>query len=77
MRRQSWAQITREARDVLPRLLHYDEVWTQAALGALLGVSGNYVALVERGEKQPGMQYRLTLTYLLKLAEAGIDPRNL
>ena len=42
-----------------------------------LGVSGNYVAIIERGEKEPGLPYQTHLRHLLIMAHNGIDPRML
>lgn len=73
---QSWAQYTLAARSFIPAALGYDETWTQSALAGLLGVDPNYVAIIERGEKEPGKQYQLTLGYLIQMARNGIDPRS-
>jgi hypothetical protein len=34
-----------------------------------------YVSIIERGEKEPGLQFRLTLNYILIRTRNGIDPR--
>lgn len=73
---ESWAQYTRAAREFIPRALDYDETWTQAAIAGLLGVDPNYISMVERGDREPGKQYQLTLGYLIQMARNGIDPRS-
>jgi helix-turn-helix protein len=73
---ENWAQYTRAARSFIPAALDYDETWTQSALASLLGVDPNYVSMVERGDREPGRQYQLTLSYLIQMARSGLDPRS-
>ena len=74
---ESWGQYTRDARDYSPRALNYgdESPWTQETLAGLIGVDKNYVSIIERGEKEPGQQFRLLLNYLLIMARNGLDPR--
>ncbi len=74
---KTWAQYTRAAREFIPTALDYadESPWSQETLGSMLGVSGNYVAIIERGEKEPGMPYRRHLRHLLIMAQHGLDPR--
>lgn len=73
----NWAQYTKDARTLIPTALDYaDEApWSQEALGSMLGVSGNYVAIIERGEKEPGLPFQTHLRHLVIMAQHGIDPR--
>ena len=73
----NWAQYTKDARTFIPTALDYaDEApWSQKTLGSMLGVSGNYVAIIERGEKEPGLPFKKHLRHLLIMAQHGIDPR--
>ena len=73
---ESWAQYTSAARSFIPAALGYDEIWTQGALAAMLGVDSNYISMVERGSRKPGKQFQLTLGYLIIMARNRIDPRN-
>lgn len=74
---ENWAQYTRDARTFIPTALDYtDEApWSQETLGSMLGVTGNYVAIIERGEKEPGLPFKMHLRHLLIMAQHGIDPR--
>lgn len=74
---ENWSQYTRAAREFIPCALDYaDEApWSQETLGSILGVSGNYVAIIERGEKEPGMPFRKCLQHVLTMARNGLDPR--
>lgn len=73
----NWAQYTKDARTFIPTALDYaDEApWSQEALGSMLGVSGNYIAIIERGEKEPGLPFRKCLQHVLTMARNGLDPR--
>jgi len=75
----NWAEYVRSARDYIPQALDYDDEapWSQEAFGSMLGVSGNYVAIIERGEKEPGLPFRKHLQHLLIMARNGLDPRAL
>lgn len=73
---ENWAQYTLAARSFIPAALGYDETWTQGALASLLGVDPNYISMVERGDREPGKQFQLTLSYLITMARNGIDPRS-
>lgn len=72
----NWAQYTKDARTFIPTALDYaDEApWSQEALGSMLGVSSNYISMVERGT-EPGLPFKKHLRHLLIMAEHGIDPR--
>lgn len=39
---------------------------SQIALGRLLGVSGNYIYLLEKGVRNPGKSLKLLLSYIEK-----------
>ncbi len=73
---ESWAQYTRAAREFIPAALGYadESPWSQESLGSMLGVSGNYISMVERGT-EPGMPYKKHLRRLLLMAQHGLDPR--
>lgn len=74
---ENWAQYTRAAREFIPCALDVadESPWSQESLGSMLGVSGNYVAIVERGEREPGLPYKRHLQHLLMMAQHGLDPR--
>ena len=73
----NWAQYTKDARTFIPTALDYagEAPWSQEALGSMLGVSGNYVAIIERGEKEPGLPFQKHLRHLVIMSQHGIDPR--
>lgn len=74
---ETWAQYLRAARDYVPQALNYADKapWSQSAFASLLGVDANYISMIERGDREPGLQFRLTLNYVLILARNGLDPR--
>lgn len=73
---ENWAQYTRDARSFIPIALGHDEIWTQGTLASLLGVDSNYVSMIERRDKEPGKRFKITIGYLIKMAQNGIDPRS-
>ncbi len=76
MDKQLYGEMVRRARELMPERLGYsDERWTQSALADILGVDSNYVAMVERGEREPSKLFQRCLDYAMQLAMAGLDPR--
>ncbi len=74
---ENWAQYTLDARRFIPTVLNYEDEapWSQETLGSMLGVSSNYISIVERGEKEPGQPFKKHLRHLLIMAQHGLDPR--
>jgi transcriptional regulator with XRE-family HTH domain len=70
-------EMVRQSRTEIPRLLGYDERWTQVKLAIVLGVESNYIAMVERNERQPSELFKRALKFVLQLAQHGIDPSTL
>lgn len=72
---KNYGDMVRRARDLMPERLGYDERWTQAALANVLGVEPNYVAMIERGEREPSNLFQHCLDFAMQMAQAGLDPR--
>lgn len=65
------------ARTEMPNRLDYtDEVWTQAQMAGILGVTENYYARVERGDETPSSLFLFALDFAMQLAQNGLDPRS-
>lgn len=74
----NWAEYVRNARTTIPHNLGYtDERWTQVAFAAMLGVTSNYIAMVERDEKEPSDLFKRALNFALQMSANGLDPRAL
>ena len=73
----NWSEHVRNARTQIPENLGHDEKWTQVALAEILGVSSNYIAMVERGEKEPSDLFKRALNFALQMSAHNLDPRAL
>lgn len=73
---KSWADLVKRARTEMPRRLGLNKPWRQEDLAAVLGVSTNYVAMVERGEREPSALFIRALDFAMQLAGERRDPRK-
>jgi transcriptional regulator with XRE-family HTH domain len=68
-------EMIKRARIEIPRRLGYDEIWTQAQMAGIVGVSTNYWARIERGDEKPSSVFLSALDLAMRLAAHDDDPR--
>lgn len=70
-----WAEMLKRARTELPKRLGYDEIWSQSQMAAILGVTPNHLAKLERAETEPSATIQFALDYAMQMASHGLDAR--